>query len=967
VGSLLLSTREGRQSLGLSGDALELGFNAFCLHDVDLLPQPPLAPWYAASPALSPIHIGGAWKHYDYVSYVGGILTLSWEALQATNGFPNDFWGWGGEDDEIQRRLMRTNNYPTISPGRELLKYPPLVLDLEEEAAKTVEGSVRAGLKVKSGGVRAWRNMLKDEALEAQGDRWASNGLNSCSYKLLLARAYYGESATRDDTGSSPVVFVATVDLLPQEDVTAQRSLMGAREEDVLAEEERLRLVLSGITAANGKKHWGNATGENKNKLWKEGIKQEFLRYASMDWGEGEKAAYLKLLPPSSVALRGALIEASATLCGGGQQPSNSYQTSTASASPSRAPTPYPSVCFSSIHRVWIVLRSWIVQDVNSSASSVEDNIRDASTHATSGVMMGWAGDVNGETPDSIPDMLKKSLAAGPAFDRNGFGKGPMGVAQRVVGSYHYLFQCRGVSGRGSSGSLAPIVSVAHPTYDEGNPEITAWRALRKYVDDDIPLSLFRASVLAQVDVSATSSSSPNPHDGPQQQQFISPSGHPTTVLRGPLQLFIVNADTIARCRGLKGVPLDSPSLAITQRPPPPPTEQLGYHTFYRDFEARVWISSQLGSAVLMPASRNSTTAAPPASCIPQPPSMAPRIAELFRIHLRQLHQKQPGKEEEKYPRVVGSGGHAVECTDNIGGGEAGEWGVSSLLLSSHHPSGCVWLSERDLESNVCAPTLPPSGGEKSSADLIPQPFSPSPPLSRASEIPPHFSPAFLRLYESVVFVFSRLASHPRLHRKTPGALGSVLDIEELCAILKSAHVQANSGKILPSHPWLPQLFPRRTGYHLAHAFHGTSIPSAQSILGEGGFRRSACRYLTACAAGSCDDQMLGFGVYIGGRKKAETFAVRNSLQDSVTGVSMGALISCCADVGHLKVAAGPCKCGACGGKECCDHFGDFYALEGFDTLMVDGGKAAATSTAEWSVADPKRVVVVKYEKINAV
>ena len=39
-------------------------FDAFCFHDVDLLPQAPLAPWYARPAATRPLHIAGAWPRW---------------------------------------------------------------------------------------------------------------------------------------------------------------------------------------------------------------------------------------------------------------------------------------------------------------------------------------------------------------------------------------------------------------------------------------------------------------------------------------------------------------------------------------------------------------------------------------------------------------------------------------------------------------------------------------------------------------------------------------------------------------------------------------------------------------------------------------------------------------------------------------------------------------------------------------
>lgn len=64
-----------------------------------------------------------------YSNYFGGVIALSWEHLDLINGLSNRFvikieelneatnsmlifhrfWGWGGEDDDIFRRLERKN------------------------------------------------------------------------------------------------------------------------------------------------------------------------------------------------------------------------------------------------------------------------------------------------------------------------------------------------------------------------------------------------------------------------------------------------------------------------------------------------------------------------------------------------------------------------------------------------------------------------------------------------------------------------------------------------------------------------------------------------------------------------------------------------------------------------------------------------------------------------------------------
>ena len=41
-----------------------------------------------------------------YDGYFGGVTMFPTELFKKTNGFPNDFWGWGFEDDELLRRCI---------------------------------------------------------------------------------------------------------------------------------------------------------------------------------------------------------------------------------------------------------------------------------------------------------------------------------------------------------------------------------------------------------------------------------------------------------------------------------------------------------------------------------------------------------------------------------------------------------------------------------------------------------------------------------------------------------------------------------------------------------------------------------------------------------------------------------------------------------------------------------------------
>jgi hypothetical protein len=104
--------------------AAKQGATYVILHDVDLLPLAPIVPYYEVIP-LHPIHIGKAWvTKYDYPRFFGGVVSITVEDFVRANGFPNQFWGWGGEDDAFRDRLLAKEvpiAQPTLRTGfREL-------------------------------------------------------------------------------------------------------------------------------------------------------------------------------------------------------------------------------------------------------------------------------------------------------------------------------------------------------------------------------------------------------------------------------------------------------------------------------------------------------------------------------------------------------------------------------------------------------------------------------------------------------------------------------------------------------------------------------------------------------------------------------------------------------------------------------------------------------------------------------
>ena len=81
-------------------------FDAFVFHDVDLLPDDELMTYYCKFPEPGkPIHIARVWERYNAnPNYMGGVVSWNRSDYMSINGYPNNYWGWGGEDDEMMRR-----------------------------------------------------------------------------------------------------------------------------------------------------------------------------------------------------------------------------------------------------------------------------------------------------------------------------------------------------------------------------------------------------------------------------------------------------------------------------------------------------------------------------------------------------------------------------------------------------------------------------------------------------------------------------------------------------------------------------------------------------------------------------------------------------------------------------------------------------------------------------------------------
>ena len=82
--------------------AFEDGCDYIAWHDVDMLPQEDCDYSY---PTETPVHIATQLSKYNYgmsyPEYFGGVILFNKEQVEKTNGYSNDYWDWGMEDDDL--------------------------------------------------------------------------------------------------------------------------------------------------------------------------------------------------------------------------------------------------------------------------------------------------------------------------------------------------------------------------------------------------------------------------------------------------------------------------------------------------------------------------------------------------------------------------------------------------------------------------------------------------------------------------------------------------------------------------------------------------------------------------------------------------------------------------------------------------------------------------------------------------
>lgn len=89
----------------------------YCFHDVDMLPV--LSDY---SYVEVPTHLAAEAEQFGYKlpypGYFGGVTLFDKHNFIKANGYSNDYWGWGAEDDDVMYRCLVRGISPARKNGR---------------------------------------------------------------------------------------------------------------------------------------------------------------------------------------------------------------------------------------------------------------------------------------------------------------------------------------------------------------------------------------------------------------------------------------------------------------------------------------------------------------------------------------------------------------------------------------------------------------------------------------------------------------------------------------------------------------------------------------------------------------------------------------------------------------------------------------------------------------------------------
>ena len=116
---------------------LEVDADYYCFHDIDMLPETSDYSYMEFPTHLAVEVEQFGWK-LVYDAFFGGVVLFTKQDFLLIQGYCNEYWGWGAEDDDLRLRCDKKNLKLMRKPGRyrSLNHMRPII---EEEYQKNLD------------------------------------------------------------------------------------------------------------------------------------------------------------------------------------------------------------------------------------------------------------------------------------------------------------------------------------------------------------------------------------------------------------------------------------------------------------------------------------------------------------------------------------------------------------------------------------------------------------------------------------------------------------------------------------------------------------------------------------------------------------------------------------------------------------------------------------------------------------
>ena len=158
-----------------SGEEDEATTTLYACHDCDMAPEPNAGSHYFCDDVdgvgfARVLRAAGC--RYAGDACFGGVTIYDDEAFERTNGYPNGFWGWGGEDNAAYDRAMRAE--VAVERATSVAFDDLENIDTVEEKLERLDAH-DARIKMKE----------KSVLLKHNAKRWREDGINSCKFDVI--------------------------------------------------------------------------------------------------------------------------------------------------------------------------------------------------------------------------------------------------------------------------------------------------------------------------------------------------------------------------------------------------------------------------------------------------------------------------------------------------------------------------------------------------------------------------------------------------------------------------------------------------------------------------------------------------------------------------------------------------------------------------------------------------------------